>query len=129
MDPARERVSLLERVGEALTLALVCLSPWAFGAVEAWAELALELGIAALAPVAIVAGWRAGRVPHLLCIPGLALLGLVGLALLQATPLPEAWLRRISPAAAGSRATFAPATAVRVRDDARGPVAPPPPRP
>ena len=76
-------------MAEVLCLALVCLAPWAFGAVEAWAELALEIGIAVLAVLAIVAGWRAGRTPHLLCLPSIALLGLIGLALVQATPLPD----------------------------------------
>jgi hypothetical protein len=56
-----------------------------------------------------------------------ALLGLLGLALFQATPLPEAWLKWISPAAAESRASLAPPTAARVRGDAREPVAPPAP--
>jgi O-antigen ligase/tetratricopeptide (TPR) repeat protein len=125
MDPVQRRASLLERSGEVLSLALVCLAPWAFGAVEAWAELALELGITVLAALALLVGGRAGRSPQLLTLPALALLGLIALALAQATPLSEHWLRRLDPAAAAARAELAPATPVRVLGDEHGPVAPP----
>ena len=125
MDAARHSSNVLERSAEVLCLALVCLAPWAFGAVEAWAELALELGIAVLAVLASVAGWRAGRSPHLLCLPSVALLGLIGLALFQATPLPDRWFRAIDPAGREAREALAPRVAAQVRGDASGPVAPP----
>jgi O-antigen ligase/tetratricopeptide (TPR) repeat protein len=127
MDTVRDSSNRLERLAEGLCLALVCLAPWAFGAVEAWAELILELGIAVLAALAIVAGWRAGRSPHLLCLPSLALLGLIGLALFQAAPLPDRWLRSLDPAATEARAALAPRESVRVRGDGAGLVAPPAP--
>ncbi len=125
MEAARHPSNRLERSAEVLCLALVCLSPWAFGAVEAWAELALELGIAVLAVLVIVAGWRAGRTPHLLSLPSVALLGLIGLALFQAAPLPDHWLRSIDAGAAEARAALAPSGTVRVRGDGAGPIASP----
>jgi O-antigen ligase/tetratricopeptide (TPR) repeat protein len=127
MDSASHGSSRLEHWAEVLSLALVSLAPWAFGAVEAWAELALELGIAALAAMAVVAGWRAGRRPQLLSMPSAALLGLIGLAFCQAAPLRGDWLRRLAPAAAEARASLAPATATRVLGDDSAAVAPPSP--
>jgi O-antigen ligase/tetratricopeptide (TPR) repeat protein len=127
MDAARPPSSRHLRLGEGLSLALISLAPWAFGAVEAWAELALELGIAALAAISIVAGWRAGRSSQLLGLSSVALLGLIGLALGQSTPLSETWLGRLSPAAAETRSALAPAAPVRVRGDAGAPIAPPAP--
>jgi O-antigen ligase/tetratricopeptide (TPR) repeat protein len=129
MDSVHHGSSRLERWGEGLSLALVALAPWAFGAVEAWAELALELSIAVLAAIALVAGWRAGRNPRpqLLGLPSVALLGLIGLALFQGAPLRADWLRRLAPAAAEARSSLAPATTTRVLGDGSGPVAPPAP--
>jgi hypothetical protein len=127
MDAVSHRSSRLEHWAEVLSLGLVALAPWAFGAVEAWAELALELGIAVLAAMALVAGWRAGRSPQLLGLPSLALLGLLGLALCQAAPLRDEWLGGLAPAAAAARASLAPVTPTRVRGDDSGPVAPPAP--
>jgi hypothetical protein len=127
MEAARESTSVLERWAEVLGLGLVCLAPWAFGAVEAWAKLALELGIAAMSVLAIAAGWRAGRTPHRLCLPSVALLGLIGLALFQATPLPGLWLRSIDPAGAEARTSLAPREAVSVRGDSAEPIVIPAP--
>jgi O-antigen ligase len=127
MDAVGHRPGRLERWADVLSLVLVTLAPWAFGAVEAWAELALELGIAVLAALAVVAGWRAGRRPQIFALPSLALLGLIGLALAQAAPLREDWLRRLAPATAEARSALAPSTAARVLGDDSGPVPPPAP--
>jgi O-antigen ligase/tetratricopeptide (TPR) repeat protein len=127
MDAVRYPSSRLERWGEVLCLVLVCLAPWAFGAVEAWAELLLEFGIAGLAAMAIVAGWRAGRSPRLFCVPSVALLGLIGLGFSQAAPLGHQWLRRLAPAAVLARSDLAPATSVRVRGDTATAASVPPP--
>ena len=113
--------------GNSSCLGLVCFSHWAFGAVESWAELALELGIAVLAVLAIAVGWRSGRNPHLLCLPSIALLGLIGLALFQATPLPGSRLRSIAPATTEARAALAPAIGRTRAGRQRWPVAPPAP--
>jgi O-antigen ligase len=85
------------------------------------------MGIAALALVALAAGWRAGRTPHLLALPSVALLGLILLSLFQATPLGDPWLRRLAPAWAETRAALAPATPERVYGEEQRPVAPPAP--
>ena len=42
---------VVDMAAEALILGTVCLSPWAFGAVEAWAELYLYMAVALLAQV------------------------------------------------------------------------------
>src|SRR5258708_5112507 len=71
-----------ERVSEGIILATVCLAPWAFGSVDAWAELALEASIALLTILRafVGRGVSRGRLP--ICIPSLALggLALVGVA-------------------------------------------------
>lgn len=83
---------------EGLVLGLVCLSPWAFGAVEPAQESLLYAGVA-LALVLWAARMLLGarftweRDPVLLCIGGLFLLGIV-----QISSLPQNLLRRISPA-------------------------------
>jgi O-antigen ligase len=127
MEAALERSTGPERCGELLSLALVSLSPWVFGAVEAWAVLALELGIGALALLATFAAWRAGRRLRVFTAPSLALLGLIALARFQSTPLPDGWLRTVAPATATTRAALAPGTPVRVIDEESNPVAPPAP--
>ena len=85
---------------EATLMAMACLSPWAFGAVEPWAEFALELGVVLLAVLAAIARPCTDRRRALTCVPSLALAGLVLLALIQLLPLPLAVLRAISPASA-----------------------------
>ncbi len=123
MEDARQRTGT--RAAEAISLALACASPWAFGSVEAWAELAIELGIVALAFTAAVAARGSGRSACLLRMPGLALAGLLVLALIQAAALPDGLLRRLAPAASDARASYAPGLPESVRGDA-GPAVPPP---
>src|SRR3954454_22305629 len=90
----------LRRVCEAIILVMACLAPGAFGSVEAWAELVLELGIAGVTILGFIADGRSDRTRRLLCVPSLALAGLVLLATVQATPLPAGILRRIDPTTA-----------------------------
>lgn len=88
-------VTALRIVVEALVLALVCLSPWAFGSVDAPYEFFLRAGIAALlllwAIRAVLAGrfaWKTDGV--ILC---LGALGLFGIGQLISLPRPVlAWL-------------------------------------
>ena len=115
------------RAPEALLLALACLAPWAFGSVEAWAQLALEVGLVLVTAL----GWLGRRGPgwrrDLLCTPSLALGGLVLLAVLQATPLPGNLLGRASPSAAALRSSLVPDRSERVAGDPGAPVRPPAP--
>jgi O-antigen ligase/tetratricopeptide (TPR) repeat protein len=102
---------------EAILIAMACLAPWAFGAVEAWAEFVLYLGIFLLAILALVIRAGTDRSRAIFCLPGVAMGGLVLLAALQATPLAPGVLKRISPAAVALRAGLAPPVAERVSGD------------
>src|SRR6476620_3261308 len=86
----------LRGASEGVTLALACLAPWAYGAVDAWAELGLEAAIVVLA-VLSVAVRRGTRGSPLFCGPSLALAGLALLAGLQSVPLPGRVLDRVAP--------------------------------
>lgn len=106
---------------------MACLSPWAFGAVEAWSEGLLYLGVfLAAALVAVSPPW-ADRTRSLFCPPSLALAGLVVLALAQVTPLPPGLLRRVAPASAALATDLVPRPSERVPGDASPTVAPPAP--
>lgn len=126
MDDEPREVRRLRRVSEAIILAMACLAPWAFGSVEAWAELGLELGIAAVTILGTIVGGRSDRTGRLLCVPSLALAGLVLLAVVQATPLPGGLLRRVAPTEAALRANLVPGAPERVLGDPAAPVARPP---
>lgn len=108
---------------EAILIAMACLAPWAFGAVEAWAEFILFLGIFLLAILALVIRAGTDRMRALFCLPSVAIGGLVLLAALQATPLSPGVLKRISPATVALRAGLLPPTAERVSGDEGPPVA------
>ena len=90
-------------------LAMACLTPWAFGSVDGWAMLGILLGTIALALLGLVRGWgEAGTRGAATCLPSLALLGLIALALIQSRSFPERLLARISPQAAGLRTSLFP---------------------
>jgi O-antigen ligase/tetratricopeptide (TPR) repeat protein len=98
----------LRAVIEGVLLLMVCLSPWAFGAVHALAEGVLYAGVGLLAVL-----WAARVLlefcftlkggPVLLCLAGLFLLAVV-----QRAPLPPGVLGWLSPGAAGLRAALRP---------------------
>ena len=82
---------------EAVVLAMVCLSPWAFGAVEPEHEFLLDVGVAVLMILwgarMLLEGqlsWR--KCPVAVCLAAWVLLGVW-----QLTPLPRGLLSRISP--------------------------------
>lgn len=110
------------RATEAVTLTMACLAPWAFGSVEAWAQLGLSLGVLVLAALGVVSAWSGKPSPR----PGLAgtaLAGLAILAVLQATTIPEGLLRVVAPRAAVWRAGLIPEAPERVLGD-KGPIVP-----
>jgi len=112
------------RCSEAIILTLACLAPWAFGSVEAWAELVLDLGVVLVAVLGVIDGRGRDRTPSgLFGLPGLALAGLALLALAQATPLPKGVLRLVDPAAAAARSALIPAAPEHVVGDSGPPVA------
>lgn len=116
--------SHLRGVCEGVILAMVCGAPWAFGSVDAWAEWALELGIGFVAVLAALVGRIGVRRENLLSGPGLALAGLVGLALVQSVPLPGPVMSVLSPQARALHHALVPDAPQKVRGDLDGPVAP-----
>ena len=94
---------------EAVVLLLVCLSPWAFGAVDPFWEFLLLLGVGVVlvlwAAVLLLEGrlsWR--KCPVVLCLAALYLLGMA-----QVTPLPRQVLAAVSPTAARMYGELLPA--------------------
>ncbi len=93
-------VRLARAAMEGVVLLMVCLSPWAFGAVDPFWEFLLLCGVGVVlalwAATMLLEGrltWR--KCPVALCLAALYLLGVV-----QATPLPPPVLAAASPAAA-----------------------------
>ena len=115
--PAAERVHFLPGESKGMTIieygiiALLVLSPLPAASVDDWAVLAIELSAALLMAVYL---WTARR-PRLnarlsvrLIWPRRFLIGLAGVLLLQAIPLPKALAALLSPRSAGLRGEFAP---------------------
>jgi hypothetical protein len=107
--PRHAVARLLRVLIEGGLLALVCLSPWAFGAVDPVYEAALYAGLVLLALLWAARLLVEGRLvlrrcPLLLCLAGLFLLAAVQLA-----PLPESVLSRLSPGTAELYARLLPA--------------------
>ncbi len=120
-----------DQVSQAVLLAMVCVSPWAFGGVRAWAELGLYAGVTLAAGASALAaregegegrggGWRS-----LTCVPSLALAGLAMLALVQGLEWPGRFAAELVPSLTAFKASLAPAVAARVLGDWGGPVGAP----
>src|SRR4051794_34882013 len=77
----------LTQAAEAIVLAMACAAPWAYGAVDPWAQLLLALGLVVLTVLGFVIGLRTPRGRFLLCLPSVALAGLAALAFVQSAPL------------------------------------------
>lgn len=95
-----EALRLLPGVMEAIVLAMVALSPWAFGTVELKFEFVLFVGVAALLALwgaRMLLEWRLRwtKCPVVLCLAALYIGGMW-----QVTPLPGDVLARLSPVTA-----------------------------
>lgn len=102
-------VAACQRIAELVLIAVSCFAPWLFGAREAWALLYLTIGVSACAfLVALTAIGRPTKGVPFSSTAGLALGGLVLLALFQAAPLPERVLGKLDPALASLRAELLP---------------------
>jgi O-antigen ligase/tetratricopeptide (TPR) repeat protein len=117
----------LRHACELLILAMAVFSPWAIGAVDAWAQLILDSSLIVLVILGLATAPRRDWARRLLCMPSLALGGLGLLALVQALPLPSAVERTIAPATYAWRAGLAPAVPQSVAGDSSPAVRPPAP--
>ena len=111
---------------EFLIAATACLAPWAFGSVDAWADLALVIGVALLAACCAIHCWKTGSAARLMNLPGLAIAGLALLAWVQMIPLPAAVYERLHPAGYAQLKKLIPTTSMPT---VRGDDGPPTPRP
>lgn len=112
---------------EILILLIVCLAPWAFGGVDAWAGFALGVAILGLTVLTSVSAWNTNRWRALWCVPSLALAGLVLLGAWQAASLPTPLWRALAPTESALRSSLVPGQVDRVAGDRQPPV--PLPRP
>jgi O-antigen ligase len=111
-----------EHASEVILISIACLSPWAFGSVEAWAQLGLDVGVLFLALLWAFGARSFDRRRSICCPPSLALSALVLLAVLQVVPLSEGVLRALSPGTARLRASLIPRVAERIGGDVSPPV-------
>lgn len=116
-----------KQAAQAIMLTMACVSPWAFGAVEAWAEFGLDIGVLLLAILSAVVGWRTGQSQSQFCLPSVAIVGLAVLALAEALPLPQGLFERASPTTAALHKSLLPTTPDKVLGDQDPPVSLPPP--
>jgi tetratricopeptide (TPR) repeat protein len=93
-------VGLIRGTTEGVVLALVCLSPWAFGAVHPFFELCLFAGIAGALVLWGARMLLEGQLSWQKCPVALCLAALFVLGAFQVTPLPAGLLRVLSPATA-----------------------------
>jgi O-antigen ligase/tetratricopeptide (TPR) repeat protein len=116
------------RISEYLLTLLVCVAPWAFGAVEAWAELSLYVGILLLTLLNRGSSVRSGpSIPFAGRLPGLALGGLILLAVFQAAPLPRPVRSFLAANAVARETALLPVQPERVVGDTGLPVGRPSP--
>ena len=115
------------RAAEVTVIGLACLAPWAIGAVDDWAVLCLDAGVAFVGLLTALSLWRTGRRWPVIGLPSVALMGLVLLALFQAMPLPVGLLKTVAPSSYARRLALLPAEPERVSGDERTPVALPSP--
>ena len=122
MDVVPMLVQRCRGASEAMLLAIACLTPWAYGGVEAWAEFVVFAGVVLVAILTLITSWGTDRFRSFTCIPALGLAGLGLLAAAQAAPLSPGVLRWIAPPSATLRAGLLPRHAERVSGDPRPPV-------
>ncbi len=114
------RGGALGSLSAGLALAMAAWAPWAFGSVEDWAILVLGVALTILAGLSLLI--RGDRVANLLSWPSLALLGIVGLGVIQLVPLPEFVVGLIAPGVLAERASLLPESAEVLRGSSPGTV-------
>jgi O-antigen ligase len=125
LDPSARCVR--SKIGSELIIQLMaCLSPWAFGSVDAWAEFGLGICVALLAVLSAINIWKSATPSRLQNAPGLAIGGLALLAWFQIAPLPASVYQRLDPSGFALARDLIPTTTPQsVRGDDDPPVAPP----
>lgn len=126
-DPQRTGSPFWNVSAEAIVLGLACAAPWMLGSVAPWSELLLLLGAGLAAILTAVSGRIGVGSRGLTSGPGLALAGLVLLALVQAAPMPGKLLGVLDPSAAALREDLLPSTPETVIGDSLPPIPLPPP--
>jgi len=112
-----------DRFSEAILLTLVVVAPWLYGSVEAWAQLPIFAGVAAITIFGLAdasgarSPWRSLRPA-----PSLALLGLALLAGFQALPWSEGLFDWVAPQRAALREALLPESPERLLGDPDDPV-------
>jgi O-antigen ligase len=116
----------MARLCELIVTGTACLAPWAFGSVDAWADLLLTIFVALLAACCVFLAWKRCEPARLLNVPGLAIGGLALLAWIQTVPIPAAAYERLNPGGYARLKEWVPTTAQqKVRGDDGPPTAPP----
>ncbi len=116
----------MSKICEFLIAATACLAPWAFGSVDAWADLSLLIGVALIAACSAIHCWKTGSAAKLMNLPGVAIAGLALLAWAQMVPLPAAVYASLHPAGYTHLKKLIPTTSmVTVRGDDGPPTAVP----
>ena len=113
--PAVRTVQTVRTAGVVLILALVAISPWPFGCANPSGQFAVALTLLALVSLWTAYGILSGRFRYRSDAVAACLLGLVIVTALQLVPLPERFVRFLSPTAVewnrGSRSRDARAPA------------------
>jgi O-antigen ligase len=95
--PEPRAAGWLRAATEVVVLAVVALTPWAFGGVDPAFELALAAGVALVAVLWAAAVAVEGRLVWVRCPLAMCLAGLTLLGLLQLVPVPPAVHRAVAP--------------------------------
>jgi O-antigen ligase/tetratricopeptide (TPR) repeat protein len=108
---------------ELVVIGMSCVAPWAYGSVDAWAEMLLFGGATLLAALRSLADWQvpASAIP----VRGarLLVLGLIALAVFQVAPLGTGLLSTVSPSTNSLRSTLTPRSPEQVTGDSGATVA------
>lgn len=107
----------LDYAFDGIVIGMSCLAPWAYGSVDAWAELLLFGGATSLAALRTILDWQSASIARPAGRASLLLVGLVLLAFIQWAPLGSGPVRFVSPWRSSFRATLTPAAPEKVAGD------------
>src|SRR6185312_11286111 len=93
------------------------LAPWAYGSVDAWAEMLLFGGATLLAALRTMSDWKTRSRSRPAGLASLVLLGLVSVALVQTVPINAGLLKAIAPWTFALRGRLVPSSPETVKGD------------